>query len=1034
MIRRCYRLVYSLIFLLTMAVNVSADTTMSGAPITADTTWALSGSPYIVNGSILVMTGVTLTIEPGVEIRFGDGNSFQVEGMLVAEGTESQKITFTANNSAVNWGYLLFSDSSTDATYDMDGNYTGGSILKHCIVEYAGGADVENNGAVRLNNAHPFFDHITIRNNQAPGIKAWDISGTLKIINSTVSYNSSSSYDAGGINVDGKGTGNAVYISNSTIDNNIGKQGGIASTTQNVTLRDNTITNNTASYSGGGIYLHSNSNVTLKGNTITNNTARGEGGGIHLYSSKSIVVENNTMTSNTAGGNGGGIFLFFSSNSSIVENTMTSNTARDGGGIYVSGGKVTISDNAIENNTATDDVGGAYLDGSDIKFFNNIVSSNIAKDSIGGVDIIRGTVSNNLISKNSAENGIGGISLYSATVTNNTIDGNSGLNGIVTIKRNGTFQYNTIINNSTTKSADITSTIWVDASLPLIKYNNIFGNTATYELWHDNKHGSNNVSAENNWWGTNDESAILAMIYDYFDNSEKGRVNYAPWESAIRTDAGKDAVPPPPDLTLTINKAGKGNVTGNGIDCGSVCTKEYTKNTAVILTAKPTEGYLFAGWSGAGCSGTGNCTVTMNESQTVTATFNEETPASPPNAAFSTSATQGEAPLTVTLDASSSTDSDGTIVKYAWKASDGQQAAGKNSQLTFAHAGSYSITLTVTDNDGLTHTAKGNVIVTPKPVAPVAKLTLSPAKGDAPLTVLLNASSSTDSDGTIVKYAWKASDGQQAAGKNSQLTFAHAGSYSITLTVTDNDGLTHSAKGNVTVTAKSVAPVAKFTLSSTKGNAPFTVLLNASDSTDSDGTIVKYAWKASNGQQAAGKNSQLTFAHAGSYSITLTVTDNDGLTDTAKGNVTAEEPDTADDDDDNNADDDDDKAYLEFIGLEDLYEVGETVVMELVETANRDKYTRVDLWMAVQLPSEAFLFRTGIPMSPWSPQPQAHKISIENAETSHYIFDFELPEGMGGDYTLYAVYVEEGENPVTNGFSHRSNLVIRQIFLANRKD
>ena len=80
MIRRCYRLVYSLIFLLAMAVNVSADTTMSVGPITADTTWALSGSPYIVNGSVLVMPGVTLTIEAGVEIKFGEGNSFQVDG------------------------------------------------------------------------------------------------------------------------------------------------------------------------------------------------------------------------------------------------------------------------------------------------------------------------------------------------------------------------------------------------------------------------------------------------------------------------------------------------------------------------------------------------------------------------------------------------------------------------------------------------------------------------------------------------------------------------------------------------------------------------------------------------------------------------------------------------------------------------------------------------------------------------------------------------------------------------------------------
>jgi len=41
---------------------------------------------------------------------------------------------------------------------------------------------------------------------------------------------------------------------------------------------------------------------------------------------------------------------------------------------------------------------------------------------------------------------------------------------------------------------------------------------------------------------------------------------------------------------------------------------------------------------------------------------------------------------------------------------------------------------------------------------------------------------------------------------------------------------------------------------------------------------------------------------------------------------------------------------------------------------------------------------------------------------------------MGGDYTLYAAYVKEGENPVTSGFSIRSNLLIRQIFLANRKD
>jgi hypothetical protein len=59
---------------------------------------------------------------------------------------------------------------------------------------------------------------------------------------------------------------------------------------------------------------------------------------------------------------------------------------------------------------------------------------------------------------------------------------------------------------------------------------------------------------------------------------------------------------------------------------------------------------------------------------------------------------------------------------------------------------------------------------------------------------------------------------------------------------------------------------------------------------------------------------------------------------------------------------------------------------------------------------------------------------LTKRNSAKLLFDFELPEGMGGDYTLYAVYVQEDENPVTNGLSIRSNLAIRQIVLANRND
>jgi WD40 repeat protein len=124
--------------------------------------------------------------------------------------------------------------------------------------------------------------------------------------------------------------------------------------------------------------------------------------------------------------------------------------------------------------------------------------------------------------------------------------------------------------------------------------------------------------------------------------------------------------------------------------------------------------------------------------------------------------------------------------------------------------------------------------------------------------------------------------------------------------------------------------------------------------------------------------------------------------------------------------------------LQRFYEVGETVRIELIETVSRDKYTRVDLWVAIDVPESiggGMLFRTGIPLKQWDSAPQPHKTSVENTETSHYIFDFEVPEGMGGEYTLYAAYVEEGKDPTQeNGLFYLiSNLAKQKITLSNSK-
>jgi hypothetical protein len=80
-------------------------------------------------------------------------------------------------------------------------------------------------------------------------------------------------------------------------------------------------------------------------------------------------------------------------------------------------------------------------------------------------------------------------------------------------------------------------------------------------------------------------------------------------------------------LTVATAGAGSGTVTSSpaGINCGVDCSEAYSNGTMVNLTASPNVGSTFAGWSGAGCSGTGVCVVTMTAAASVTATFTPQT-------------------------------------------------------------------------------------------------------------------------------------------------------------------------------------------------------------------------------------------------------------------------------------------------------------------------------------------------------------------------------------------------------------------------
>jgi len=274
--------------------NALLDACSVSGFISSDTTWSLATcDPYVVSGSIIVQTGATLTIQPGTRVKFDNQKALTVQGTLVARGTAESPITFTSNQlnpAKGDWGYIHFADTSVDATFDGDGNYTGGSVLQYVIVEYAGGASVSENGTVRVEASSPYLDHNTIRNNKVDGIHVWS-NGAPRITNNTIRDNGiSGSTNAYGIYLN---TNAGLLVSDNIVFGNTSQ--GINCTCGGGTV---TISNNTVTENGGrGIYVDIYTNqVTLSNNAVMRN----RDGGIHCYECEGTVnILGNTVISNT---------------------------------------------------------------------------------------------------------------------------------------------------------------------------------------------------------------------------------------------------------------------------------------------------------------------------------------------------------------------------------------------------------------------------------------------------------------------------------------------------------------------------------------------------------------------------------------------------------------------------------------------------------------------------------------------------------------------------------------------------------------
>ncbi|MCP4698413.1 MAG: PKD domain-containing protein [Gammaproteobacteria bacterium] len=425
--------------------------------------------------------------------------------------------------------------------------------------------------------------------------------------------------------------------------------------------------------------------------------------------------------------------------------------------------------------------------------------------------------------------------------------------------------------------------------------------------------------------------------------------------------------------------------------------------------------------------------ATASASQTITVT-QPDISLQKPSAVLTATPLIGDVPLTVALEGGSSSDPDGSIVEYKWTASDGQQTFGVQSVMVFSEAGTYTIELVVTDNDGLqSDPGRQSVLVksVSGSVSPNAVAEASPLSGGAPLNVTLDGTKSLDPDGgSITSYEWTSSAGQTVSGSKATLSFDTVGTYTVTLTVTDDEGETGTTDKTIIVSESSAPPVAVAQASPSSGDAPLEVILDGTGSSDPDGgSIVSYEWTASDGQTTFGSKAALSFNTAGEYSVTLKVTDDESETGEAVKKITVTEPGGGDPGNGGT----DEFASLQFQGASDFYKVGEFMELDLAETVSVTRFQRLDLWVAIQLPSGDLFFKTSLPMIPFSTNPQAFKEGVENANVTHRILEFEVPPGMGGDYSFYALYVLEGKSPLTHGFTiQRSNLAFKTITLANQ--
>jgi hypothetical protein len=281
--------------------------------------WTFGNSPYYIQGDISIPDDSILLIEPGVIIEFQGHYALNVQGRLLAIGTDTNKITFTISDTTGfhnpdtvlgGWNGIQFIDTPSE-------NDT--SKIIYCTLQFGkavGSSPPDNSGgAIFISN----FNKVLISN-------------------SLISYNSAGGSDSP-------------------------SGGGLSLHFANITLEENEISHNRA-WDGGGIKIWESDPVFI-GNLIDSNQADVGGGGVWIGGLSNTEFNYDTITNNIAGYNGGGINCWQTTVTSLNSINLINNSANWGGGLGVIDCQIQINNCNIIDNAAIS-IGGGI--GSDFSY------------------------------------------------------------------------------------------------------------------------------------------------------------------------------------------------------------------------------------------------------------------------------------------------------------------------------------------------------------------------------------------------------------------------------------------------------------------------------------------------------------------------------------------------------------------------------------------------------------------------------------------------------------------------------------------